>query len=87
MSNRKYLAYNEDLRSLMDDHDLSKQEVADNLGVSLDTVTSWLKPATSKSSFKCPRIRVDTLKVILGLELADLTKAQRARVVEILKGA
>lgn len=79
--------YNDELRSLMHTYDLSIPWVAAELDVSEHTVHAWTKPTTSKSSMKCPRIRVDTLKVILGLELPDLTKAQRARVVEILKGA
>lgn len=79
--------YNDELRSLMREHGLDIPAVAALLDVSEHTVHSWQKPATSKSSMKCPKIRVDTLKVILGLDLSDLTKAQRARVVEILKGA
>jgi hypothetical protein len=88
MSGRDFgVPYNDELRSLMQANGLNIQAVAAHLDVSEHTVHAWTKPPSSKSHVKCPKIRVDTLKVILGLELADLTKAQRARVVELLKGA
>lgn len=59
---------NREFRKLYESSGLTKQAVASELGVSLDTVMSWLKPATSKSSCECPSWRVDMFKMALDPE-------------------
>jgi hypothetical protein len=84
MSGRDYgKPYNDELRSLMEAHGLGYVEVAVLLDVSKHTVHAWLRPPFNRAHMKCPRIRFETLRIILSPR-ETYTKAE---IVEILKGA
>lgn len=51
-----------ELREMMVGFELSTQQTADLLHVSVDTVKSWLKPATSKSAYPTPLWAVELLR-------------------------
>ena len=55
--------HNKEFRKLYDASGLKKLEIANMLGVSLDTVIAWLKPETSKSSNACPAWAVEMFKM------------------------
>lgn len=78
------LEYDKDFMQLLERAGCSKEAIANDLGVSLDMVKQWSTPITKAKFSKCPRIRIEQLKIMLGIKLADLNKSQRARVLEIL---
>jgi hypothetical protein len=67
MSGRDYgKPYNDELRSLMDEHGLSLQETADLLGVRKHSVTAWLRPSHNRAHQLCPWFRFRTLEIALS---------------------
>jgi transposase len=58
--------YADELREIIDDHDLSRTDVSTMLGVSAHTVDSWLKPPTSKSHNRVSLQTVELLRLKLG---------------------
>jgi transposase len=78
--------HNDEFRRLYEASGLTKEQISELIGVSLHSVLQWTKPTTTKNSMACPKHRVDTLKVALGLKLRDLNDSQRARVLSMLKG-
>lgn len=73
-----------ELIQIMARHQLSKERVAEMLGVSVDAVRQWtMQPGRPKHS-PCPMVRLDQIKIKLGLILRDLTPSQRTRVLNII---
>lgn len=52
-----------ELREVIDTHHLPLKEVAELLHVSLDTVKSWLKPTSTRSSNTPPRMAIELLAI------------------------
>lgn len=78
--------HNDEFTKIWKASGLTKSQVSELIGVSLDTVKQWTKPVTTKNSVACPKYRVDAFKVALGIKLADLNESQRARVMSMLRG-
>lgn len=57
--------HNAEFIRLMDGAGLTRQQVATMLGVSIDTIISWRKPAGGKSSFACSAERVEELRAAI----------------------
>lgn len=55
------------LRSMMADRDLTREQTAEVLHVSFDTLKSWLKPETTASSNPVPEWAVELLALKLPL--------------------
>lgn len=53
------------LKSLIQQHKLKRQEVADLLGVSITTIHSWLLPITSKAHRPMPKPMLELLRLKL----------------------
>lgn len=84
MSRHPTERHNEEFRALYERSGLTKNQIAELLGVTVFAIMSWTRPPSSKASCACPRHRVDALKVALGLKLKDLDDSQRKRVMEML---
>lgn len=65
---------------------MTQRAIAEALGVSLNTVKSWCIAEGSEAFRVCPKWRVDTPKIVLGLKLQDPTRKQRDEVLKILRG-
>lgn len=64
---------------------MAQRDIARALGVSLIAVKSWCVDENAEMFRVCPKWRVDTLKIVLGLRLKDLTTKQREEVLDILR--
>lgn len=49
------------LKSIIREHKLSRQQVAELMGVSVHTVNSWLAPEGSSNHTNCPEWRIKIL--------------------------
>lgn len=78
------LEYDEDFMRVFERSGLTKSQVAIMLDVSLDVVKQWTTPISKPKFSRCPRIRLEQLKIMLRLNMNDLNDSQRYRVLEIL---
>lgn len=65
------------LQDIMLEHDLSKEEIADMLHISVSAVVAWLKPETSKSSNPVPMWALELLAFKLANEQEESDSNER----------
>jgi hypothetical protein len=77
---------NSEMRALIKQSGLRREDVADLLGVSLHTVRAWMRPDGSRNGCGCPRRRVDALRFLLGESLGEMGDAERRVVGDMVRG-
>lgn len=63
----------QELLDVLDKNGLTRQDLADMLHISIDTVNAWLKPETSKSSNPVPLWALE----LVGYKLAKPRRKKR----------
>lgn len=68
--------YNEQFRALVEQHSLTRLEVAELINAPMETVKNWLRGPESKGFRTMPSYALELLKIKVEKELSDMRRAK-----------